>query len=100
MKIDTDEIIENAKEQGWPIANEETVRELVFALKEAYERIINKPGRTVSFVDGFMAAANFARLVIEDLEERTKIPSLAYKKEFRRLFIRTVERGLLQRLLS
>lgn len=102
MKIDTEKIIEDAREKGWPVANEDTVRELVFAWKETYERIINNPDRktAVSFVDGFMAVSNFARLIIEDLEERTEIRSLAYKSEFRRLWLRTAERGLLQRLLS
>lgn len=102
MKIDTEEIIEDAREKGWPIANEDTVRELVFAWKETYERAINRDDRNtpVSFVDGFMAVSNFTRLVLEDLESRTELPSLAYKREFRILFLRTLERGLLQRLLS
>ena len=102
MKIDTEEIIEEARAKGWPVADEEVVRELVFAWKDTYERVINQPGRKapVSFVDGFMAVSNFSRLILEDLEERTDIKSLAYKSEFRRLFLRTLERGLLQRLLS
>jgi hypothetical protein len=102
MKIDTQDVIDEAVEKGWPVANEETVREIVFALKEAYERVINDPKRKapVSFVDGFMAVANFSRLVIEDLEERTGIKSLEYKAEFRRTWLNTVARGLMQRLLS
>lgn len=102
MKIDTDEIVEEARAKGWPVADEETVRELVFAWKETYERVINNPRRKtpVSFVDGFMAISNFARLVLEDLEERTGIKSLEYKAELRRTWLNTVARGLMQRLLS
>lgn len=100
MKIDTEEVIAFAKEQGWPIADERVVRELVFEWKAGLERIINKKrDKEVGHTDAFMAVANFVRLVVEDLEARQKLDTLETQREFRKLMLRTIERGLMQRLM-
>lgn len=40
MKIDTEEMIEEAKAKDWPVADEKIVREIFMAYRDAFEKII------------------------------------------------------------
>ena len=102
MKIDTDDVIAEAKEKGWPIGNEATIKELVFEWKDGLERIINNKDRKkeVGHIDVLMALSNFVRLVVEDLEERGDFSSLEKKCGLRGIVLKTIERGLMRRLMQ
>lgn len=54
-----------------PVADQHVVRLLTNYLVKSYQAFINDYPGGVDYVDGFMAAHNFHRAVIEDLAGRT-----------------------------
>lgn len=98
MKIDTEAHVAMAQALGHPVADIEQVRYVVEELRKAYEFALNTAERPVGFVDGFMALPNFVRLVVEDLEMRSKFSTADEKYAFRRVLIDTIKRSLLARL--
>jgi hypothetical protein len=100
MKIDTEGEVAMAQALGYPIADPEQVRHVVEELRKAYEFALSHPptGKEVGFIDGFMAMPNFVRLVVEDLEMRSRFQTTDQKYAFRRLMIDTITRSLLKRL--
>ncbi len=100
MKIDTEAHVAMAQALGHPVADIDQVRHVVEELRKAYEFALNHPpsGKEVGYVDGFMALPNFVRLVVEDLEMRSKLGTTEEKYLFRRLLIDTITRSLMARL--
>ena len=100
MEIDTPDDVQAARDAGFPVADPQTTEEVVRCLKAATERFVNNPKRKkeVQFIDLFMAAANYVRLVVEDQERRSGLIKLEDKRNFRATMVATINKGLMRRL--
>lgn len=62
--------------EGWPIADEPTVKEGLERLRVCFEVWINERAdadQRVNFIDGMMVAHNFYKLVLSDLMDRQDV---------------------------
>lgn len=76
------------------VADPVKVNHFLAFLKQAYEHYIKAQkeiGQPVAYVDAFMTAHNFHRMIIDDLIERTNTPGLAQAA------VSTFEIGMLHR---
>jgi len=79
-------------------ADVDQVRGLFNLWTEAMEKRINQPGKTLGYMDAFMAVVNLARWVLEGIERQQEFDSIEKKRTFRALWLTTAERSLMKRL--
>ena len=58
----------------FPEANPALVFDLMDELRIAFEKFINTHGKPVGYMDAFMAAHNFHKLIVTDIAIRAELP--------------------------